>query len=151
MNRNIIYGAFFMVIAFLLQARFGGMGIGLENAVFIALLGLAFFLTPPQIVLFASSAAWLLNWQPAWSAEVVLLAAIPVAVSITRDLFPGSCAAGFMVAVVLGAGLWYAAADIRFVGEAAPRILREAALSGAWALAILACIRLSLVKWGSYR
>lgn len=142
MNGKLIAGALLCAIAFLLQVRFWGSGIGFENTVFVTLIVLAFALDVFQIALLGVAAAWLLNWQPGMSVEVVLLAAIPVLVSLCKGIFPGLFLVGYWGAVILGVGAWYVAADFRFVTEVAPALMREIALSLVWAAACIIPVRI---------
>lgn len=142
MNRTMLAAVLLCVIAFLLQVRFGGSGLGFENAVLVTLIALACVLDVLQITLLGVIAAWFLNWQPGVSAEIVLLVMIPVLVSLLKGTFPGLFLVGYWGAVILGVGLWYVAADFRLIMEAPSALMNEIALSFIWAVVCLVPIRI---------
>ncbi len=142
MNRTMFAGALLCAIAFLLQVRFGGSGVGFENAVLVVLIALACVLDVLQIAFLGIIAAWFLNWQPGVSAEVVFLVTIPVAVSLLKGIFPGLFLVGYWAAVVLGVGLWYVAADFRLIIENPSALMNEVALSFIWAAVCIVPIRI---------
>ncbi|MBI2889105.1 MAG: hypothetical protein HYY10_04240 [Candidatus Liptonbacteria bacterium] len=142
MNRTMFAAVLLCVIAFLLQIQFGGNGFGFENAVLVTLIALACVRDVLQIVFLGIIAAWFLNWQPGVSAEVVLLVAIPVAVSLLKGIFPGLFLVSYWAAVVLGVGLWYVAADFRLIVETPSALMNEIALGCIWAAACIVPIRI---------
>jgi hypothetical protein len=144
MSRTQIYtaAALLFLIAFLAQVKLGGLGIGLEHAMLVMLIALAFVLDVFALTFGAVLAAWLLNWQPALGPELAVLVLIPFAVCFLREGFPGSFLVGYGLAVALGVGLLYVVADLHFITGSPYALLREVGLGLAWAAVALVAVRM---------
>jgi hypothetical protein len=131
MKKSFLAGTLAVIIAYMLQARFGG---AFESAVLATLLSFAFALEAAEIGLLGIFAAWFLNWQPSLSPEITLLVLLPALVSIVKHIVPSAFLVGYFSAAVLGVGVWYAVADAQFIGVAVPALVREVGTGFFWAL-----------------
>ena len=129
------------VLALLLQLKLGRVGAGLENAVLLALIGLAFVLSWSELCMLIAVAIWILNFQPWFSTELLLLVIIPLAVRLTREFLPAVPFVSFLLAAGIGVGIWYFFADVHFIIQFPQLFLWEIFTGVVWAALLFGILR----------
>lgn len=74
---RFILALLFLMLAFVMQFWFASAGISV-NFIFAALIAFAFLFDLWDLIFFILLAIFVVNWQPAWSPELVVFAAVPL-------------------------------------------------------------------------
>ncbi|MCR4328164.1 MAG: hypothetical protein NUV53_01465 [Patescibacteria group bacterium] len=112
---RFVIGFLVCTAAFFVQIRFGSLGFGLGNAVFIVLVTLAFFLDVVEECALAVVMAYILHWEPIFSVESVMLVVFPTAVCMVKDWVSITSLITHICALVVGITAWYALIDIQLI------------------------------------
>ena len=95
MNRSHLnnFSQFFIAAALLLTALFFQITVGdILNIrlgfILAALLAAAFFLNLEELILLVLFSAFVLNWQPGFSPEIIIFSIIPIAAYFIKTLVP---------------------------------------------------------------
>lgn len=79
-------GLLILFVAFLLQFLFASAGI-FVNLSFAALISFAFVFGFWELLLLVVISVFIVNWEPAASPEILVVAIFPVAAYLSRDIF----------------------------------------------------------------
>lgn len=138
---KIVAAILVLAIGIILQLTIGG-AFGLwPSFALAALVAAVFFLGFWELLVLVLSAVFALNWQPAWSWELIALGGLPLVFFFARERFSWQAWLVNLFLVSFGVVLFYAIFGIRFV-FAAPSVFLADLLGTAvfgtivfWALA----------------
>lgn len=113
MTIKLSAGVVLLLIALALQFFFASAGV-FVNLAFAALISFAFIFGFWELVALTLLATFIINWQPAASAEILIFALFPIAVYFVRDVIPWQPWVVAPIAVVLGYAVFYGIAGPGF-------------------------------------
>lgn len=96
---------YFLILAsaFLLQVRLDAVWGMKINFVLAALITISFHADFMETLIFILFGIFLLNWQPAWSLEMAVFAALPLIFFFVKNIFPWKNWLSAPLAITLGA------------------------------------------------
>lgn len=107
MTPRFIVAFVLLLLALLLEIAFGdvlGVWLGFTLAILIAA---AFFLDFRELLPLILFAALVLNWQPAWSPEILFFSTIPILVYVAKAFVPLQPFSGSLSFIFLSTLLFY--------------------------------------------
>ncbi len=121
MSFKLLIAFIFLILGIFLQLFIGGTGGIWLNFTLAALVTAAFLLNFLELLLLCLVAVFILNWQPAFSLEIVLYTALPLVFFSFRKLFSFKLWLAAPAAIFLSFLIFYLAIGPRFL-VAAPTV-----------------------------
>ncbi|HVM76880.1 MAG TPA: hypothetical protein VMU07_01880 [Candidatus Paceibacterota bacterium] len=110
---RFLLACLFLALAFVLQFWFASIGISI-NFIFTALIAFAFLFDFWDVLFFILAAIFVVNWQPAMSWEMFILAAIPFAAYLLHNYSTWEAWVANLACIVIGLLILYIAIAPRF-------------------------------------
>ena len=105
---RFILALLFLALAFVLQFWFASIGVS-ANIILASLVTFALMFDIWDLIFFILAAIFIINWQPAFSIEIVLFAALPLAAYLFNRYSPSEAWVANIVAVAISVLVLYLA------------------------------------------
>ncbi len=103
---RFILACLFLALAFVMQFWFASFGVFI-NFIFAALIAFAFLFDFWDLLFFVLAAIFVINWQPAFSWELFIFAAVPFAAYILHNYTTWEAWVANLASIVLGLLILY--------------------------------------------
>jgi hypothetical protein len=118
MRYRFFIALFFVALGTFLQIMVGSASGMWFNFALATLISAVFFMSIIELLSLVVSALFVLNWQPAFSFELLVFSALPFVVFSAYKFFPFKPWLMNVIAILLSIPIFYFVFDVRFVVDA---------------------------------